>query len=159
MPPKEIKMNRQEQILKAAQRIYAKCNKEKKMKKIILTSVLFLNTGCGVWYAEWQGEVNKTALKANGEAQLLEAESSKKIAVESAKAQLESAKLLAQAEIERAKGVAEANKIIGNSLKGNEAYLRYLYISNLEKAEGNGSVNTIYIPTEAGLPILEAGKR
>lgn len=129
------------------------------MKKLILILVMMLTSGCGVWYAEWQGEVTKASLKAKGEAELLESESSKKIAVESAKAQLESAKLLAQAEVERAKGVAEANKIIGDSLKGNEAYLRYLYISNLEKAEGNGSVNTIYIPTEAGLPILEAGKR
>jgi len=128
------------------------------MRKILL--VLFLNlTGCGVWYAEWQGDIQKATLKKSGEAQLLEAESSKKITIESAKATLESAKLLALAEIERAKGVAEANKIIGDSLKGNEAYLRYLYISNLEKAESNGSVNTIYIPTEAGLPILEAGKR
>jgi len=112
-----------------------------------------------VWVAEWRGEIRKAALKAEGEAQLLEAYSSKKIAVESARAQLESAKLLSQAEIERAKGVAEANRIIGNSLVNNEGYLRYLYISNLEKAEKNGAVNTIYIPTEAGLPILEAGKR
>lgn len=129
------------------------------MKKLILLTFAMVNlTGCGVWYAEWQGEVQKTALKAKGEAELLEAESSKKIAVESAKASLESAKLLAQAEVERAKGVAQANEIIGESLKQNEAYLRWLYINNIEKAEGKG-VTTIYIPTEAGLPILEAGKR
>lgn len=95
-------------------------------------------------------------MKKAGEAALLEAESSKKIAIESAKATLESAKMLAEAEVERAKGVAKANAIIGDSLKGNEAYLRYLYIANLDKAEANGSINTIYIPTEAGLPILEA---
>ena len=54
-----------------------------------------------------------------------------------------------------AKGTAEANRIIGDSLKNNEAYLRYLWIHNLE--EGKNEV--IYIPTEAGMPILEAGKR
>lgn len=130
------------------------------MKSIALIIMMgFFATGCGKWYAEWQGEVKKIELQKQGQAALLEAESSKKIAIESAKAALESAKLLADAEVERAKGVAKANEIIGDSLKGNEAYLRYLYISNLEKAENNGSVNTIYIPTEGGLPILEAGKR
>lgn len=127
------------------------------MKKIILVLFMFNLTGCGVWYAEWQGNVKKAELKAKGEAELLEAESSKKIAVESAKAQLEAAKLLSDAEVERAKGVAEANKIIGDSLKNNESYLRYLYLNNLQQAEKNGTV--IYVPTEAGLPILEAGRR
>jgi hypothetical protein len=68
---------------------------------------------------------------------------------------MESAKLLGDAEVARARGVAEANRIIGDSLKGNEAYLRYLWIHNLE----SGSNSVIYIPTEAGLPILEAGAR
>lgn len=127
------------------------------MKNVIVTLLMFGLSGCGVWMAEWNGEIKKTELKAKGEAELLESESSKKIAIESAKATLESAKLLAQAEVERAKGVAEANRIIGDSLKSNESYLRYLYLVNLEKAEQNGTV--IYVPTEAGLPILEAGKR
>ena len=90
-----------------------------------------------------------------GEAELRHAEFSRQIATQEAHAKMESAKLLAQAEIERAKGVAEANKIIGDSLKGNEDYLRYLWIHNLE----SGSNSVIYVPTEAGLPILEAGKR
>lgn len=90
-----------------------------------------------------------------GEARLAEAESSRKIAVAEAQAKMDAAKMLAQAEIERAKGVAEANQIIGESLKGHDEYLRYLWIHNLES--GNNAV--IYVPTEAGLPILEAGKR
>ena len=68
---------------------------------------------------------------------------------------MESAELLAQAEITRAKGVAQANKIIGDSLKENEAYLRYLWINGLE----SNNPTVIYVPTEAGLPILEAGRR
>ena len=90
--------------------------------------------------------------RMGGEAQLLEAEYTKKIAVEEAKAQLEAAKLLREAEIERAKGVAEANEIIGDSLSGKEEYLRYLWIQGLQ----DGSSEVIYVPTEAGLPILEA---
>lgn len=123
--------------------------------KILVLSLLLSVTSCGKWYAEWQGEVNKIALKKQGEALLLEAESSRKIAIEEARAKLESAKLLSEAEVERAKGVAEANKIIGVSLKNNESYLRYLWIQNMN----NSSKEVIYIPTEANMPIMEAGKR
>jgi len=91
----------------------------------------------------------------SGQAELKKAEQNRQIAVEEAKAKKESAQALADAEITRAKGVAEANKIIGDSLKGNEAYLRYLWIDGLN----NNQQNVIYVPTEAGLPILEAGKR
>ena len=96
-------------------------------------------------YKVWQKEMS-------GKAQLAEAEWSKQITIEEAKAELESASLKAQSEVERAKGVAEANKIIGDSLKDNDAYLRYLWINGLQ----DGSSEVIYIPTEANLPILEA---
>ena len=100
-----------------------------------------------------------------GEANLRQQEWEKKILIEQAKAQNESATLnaealikqetaKAEAEIIRSKGVAEANRIISDSLKGNEAYLRYLWIDKLA-----GNPNVMYVPTEAGLPILEAGKR
>lgn len=127
------------------------------MKKtiLIISAPLFLS-GCGVWYAEWQAEVRLAELRGQGAAELAQSESSKKIQIEDAKGKLESAKLLAQAEVERAKGVAEANRIVGDSLKGNEAYLKYLYIDGLKDKD---NVTTIYVPTEAGLPILEAGKR
>ncbi len=90
-----------------------------------------------------------------GAAELAQAEQNRKITVLEAEAKLESAKSLAAAEVERARGVAEANRIIGESLKDNEAYLRWQWIQNLE----SGSNSVIYVPTEAGLPILEAGKR
>lgn len=89
-----------------------------------------------------------------GEAELARAESNRQIKTLEAKATMESSKHLADAEIIRARGVAEANKIIGDSLKGNESYLRYLWISGLEGA----SKEVIYVPTEANLPILEAGR-
>lgn len=93
-----------------------------------------------------------------GEGELQRAESNRKIIIEEAHAKKESAKALAEAEVIRAEGVAKANKIIGDSLKNNEGYLRYLYIQNLSETETQGN-KVIYIPTEAGLPILEAGKR
>ncbi len=89
-----------------------------------------------------------------GRAKLRESESSRKVKIEKAKAKLEAAKFESQAEIERAKGVAKANRIIGDSLKENEADLRYLWILGLQ----DGSSEIIYIPTEANLPILEAAR-
>jgi len=91
----------------------------------------------------------------DGEAKLAEAQSSRQIAVLEAKAKQDSARELAAAEVERAKGVAQANKIIGDSLQGNEDYLRYLWIQSLE----NGKSEVIYVPTEANLPILEASRK
>lgn len=90
----------------------------------------------------------------NGKAQLREAEWNKQVLIEDARAKAESAKMLAEAEIERAKGVAEANRIIGDSLKDNDAYLRYLWVQGLN----DGSSEVIYVPTEANLPILEASR-
>jgi regulator of protease activity HflC (stomatin/prohibitin superfamily) len=90
-----------------------------------------------------------------GEAELARAESNRRIKILEAKAAEESSKYLSAAEVVRAKGVAEANKIIGQSLHNNEGYLRYLWIHNLENTKNQ----IIYVPTEAGLPILEAGKR
>lgn len=93
--------------------------------------------------------------RMEGESQLAHAEYSKKVQVQDALGKLEAAKSLASAEVERAKGIAQANQIVGKSLEGNEAYLKWLWIESL-KEKGN---DIIYIPTEAGLPILEAGKR
>jgi hypothetical protein len=91
----------------------------------------------------------------SGKAQLREAEWNRQILIQEAEAKREAAKAWAQAEIERAKGAAKANEIVADSLGGSEGYLRWLYIQMLEETNNN----VIYIPTEAGLPILEAGKR
>lgn len=85
-----------------------------------------------------------------GEASLREAEYSKKILIEEAKANLEAEKLNAEAEIERAKGMAKAMEIENGKLT--DEYIKYLWVRSMS---GN-QANTIYIPTEAGLPILEA---
>lgn len=90
-----------------------------------------------------------------GEAQLKQAEWNRQITVREAQAKKDSAILLAQAEVERARGVAQANKIIGDSLNNNEAYLRYLWIENLQ----NEKNQVIYVPTETNLPILEATRK
>lgn len=90
-----------------------------------------------------------------GEAELARATQNRQIAIQEAQAKKESAQHLADAEVIRAQGVAKANTIIGKSLSGNEAYLHYLFINNLEHTKNQ----VIYLPTEAGLPILEAGRK
>jgi hypothetical protein len=89
-----------------------------------------------------------------GQAALAKADWDRQIAVREAKAKEDSAHLLANAEVIRAQGVAKANKIIGESLQNNEAYLRYLWVNNLQ----NEHNQVIYVPTEANLPILEASR-
>ena len=95
----------------------------------------------------------------NGRAMLQEAESTRQVRVYEAKAKKEAAVLEADAEVARAEGVAKANKIIGDSLKGNPEYLKYLYITGLQDQEGKqGEKTVVYIPTDGlvPLPISEA---
>lgn len=88
-----------------------------------------------------------------GEAEYVRAEQNRKIKIEEAKANLEAEKLNAQAEIERARGAAEAIRIENGSIT--PTYIQYLWV----RQQGLSSNNKIvYIPTEAGLPILEAGR-
>lgn len=86
-----------------------------------------------------------------GEAEFMRAEQNRRIKVEEAKANLEAEKLNAQAEIERAKGAAEAIAIENGSLT--PTYIQYLWV---RQQNANTNNRIIYIPTEAGLPILEA---
>ena len=121
-------------------------------KSIIVIAVIFGVVIVGLMFAMplynvWQQEMT-------GKAEFSRAEQNRKIKVEEAKAEKESAVFRAQAEVERAKGVAEANEIIGGSLKNNKDYLVYLWIQALY----DESNSVIYVPTEANLPIMEASR-
>lgn len=89
--------------------------------------------------------------RKDGEAQLAHATFSREVAVAEAKAKMESASLLAQADTIRAHGIARSNQIIGKSLT--PAYLHWFWIDNIDKSN-----NVIYVPTEANLPIMEASR-
>jgi regulator of protease activity HflC (stomatin/prohibitin superfamily) len=114
---------------------------------LLILAILGGMWGCPI-YNVWQQRMS-------GNAMLAHSISGKQVAVQEALAKKESASLLADAEVARAIGVAKANKIIGESLKDHEEYLRYLYIQNLADKQNE----IVYVPTEAGLPILEAGRR
>lgn len=106
--------------------------------------------GFGAIYAEY----NVWSSGMSGEAELKQAEWNRQISVREAQSKKDAATLLAEAEVERAKGVARANKIIGDSLKNNESYLRYLWIDGMQHTQNQ----IVYVPTEANLPILEASR-
>lgn len=115
---------------------------------VVLLGLFGLGAGCYIYPM-----YNVYAHRMAGQAELQRAESNRNIAVLEARAKKESATLLAEAEVERAKGVAKSNEIIGQSLTGNESYLHYLWINELAAAG-----HVIYVPTEANLPILEASR-
>lgn len=96
-------------------------------------------------YNVWQKELA-------GKAKLREAEWRRQIKIEEAKAVLESADLLRQAEVLRAQGLSEAIVIVGEKLEANPSYIRYRWVEGLH----DGTSEIIYVPTEANLPILEA---
>jgi regulator of protease activity HflC (stomatin/prohibitin superfamily) len=121
-----------------------------KLVIFITVMVLVLGTAGGMYgcpkYKVWQQQLH-------GEAELKRAESNRRIKVYEAQALKDSAKLQAEAEVERAKGVAEANRIVADGLKGHDEYLRYLWIDKVANQPGR---EVIYVPTEAALPILES---
>lgn len=93
----------------------------------------------------YKANTEKQAVIADQRAQSEAAEYAARSAVTQAKAR-------AEAMIIEAQALAESQSIITETLT--DEYLRYLYIKALE-----GNTNQIiYVPTEAGLPILEAGR-
>lgn len=88
----------------------------------------------------------------NPQLNLYKANTEKQSTIAVAKAKRDAAVYEKEAEITRAEGVAEANKIIAKSIT--DEYVRWLYVDQLDTIEGQ----IIYIPTEAGIPVLEASR-
>jgi len=118
---------------------------------ILVVSTFIVIVLIGLWlavgptYRVWSREMR-------GKASLAEAQWDKKIQIEEAQANLDSEKLNAQSEVERAKGMAEAIRIEGGALT--PTYIQYLWV----RQNTFSDKTTIYIPTEANLPILEANR-
>lgn len=125
---------------------------------IAIIALAALTTSC----YDFNRKQNELDAESKGRAILLEAESSKKAAIEEAKAKKESAALEAEARVIQAQGIADSRvinakasaeeiEIISKQIQGNPDYLKFLMIDKLNK-----NSNKVYIPTEAGIPILEA---
>lgn len=96
---------------------------------------------------------NVWSSRKEGEALLAHSVAAKEVAVNEAKAKMESAALLSIADTLRAVGVARSNMIIGASIKAK--YLQWLWISNLKEQDKT----VIYLQSGAmGMPIMEAGR-
>ena len=120
----------------------------KKVVTIILVGLIVLVIlGFGLaavsrWYGVWSMEMQ-------GKAKLAEASQSRQIQIEQAKAEKESAVLR-----------AEAIAIVGKATKEFPEYRQQEYIGAFAEALKEGKMNQIiYIPTEAGMPILEANRK
>lgn len=122
---------------------------------IIALIVLVVASASAIMYILPQYRVWQQRLE--GEAELARAEQNRKIKIESAKADLESAKLFADAEVERAKGLSQAIEIVGEQAAKYPEFRELQFIEGFAEALKEGSVSqVIYVPTEANLPILEA---
>lgn len=107
---------------------------------VVIISMAFIRP----WYNVWKQEME-------GKAEFAKAEQNRKIKIEEARANLEAEKLNAQAEIERAKGAAEAIRIENGSIT--PTYIQYLWVRQQGDLENK---TLIYVPTETNLPILES---
>lgn len=93
-------------------------------------------------YGVWQQGLS-------GQASLEKAKQERKILIEQARAEVQAAAL-------RAKAI----EIIGASAKKYPEYRLQEFIGAFGKALEDGKINQIiYVPTEANIPVLEAGKR
>lgn len=102
-------------------------------------------------YNVWQQEMA-------GKAEMAKAEQNRRILVEEAKARLEAEKLNAEAEVARARGMAEAMKIENGQLT--TVYNQYLFIRTLEKLAEKGDLpQIIYTPSDGLVPIMDVSKR
>jgi hypothetical protein len=93
------------------------------------------------WYRVWNAGMS-------GKAALMQAEQEKQIAVETAKAEVEAAKLR-----------AEAIALVGKASQQYPEYRQQEFIGAFGEAIKSGQVEQIiYVPTEANIPIVEAGR-
>ena len=121
---------------------------------VTLTIVLLFATGWGwahfrLWKAEYTGTAFEIEKMYIGKAILAEAEFAQMARIESAKAEKESAQL-----------TADAIAIVGEAAKSYPEYRTQEFMLAFGEALREGNIDQIlYVPTEANIPITEAGAR
>lgn len=96
------------------------------------------------------------ASQKSGEADLAQAHKEQQVQVAKAQGRLDAAKLNKDAAIVEAEAVAAQIEKIGANLTKHDLYLKWQWIKMMEERPES---SVIYVPTEANLPILEAGMR
>lgn len=108
---------------------------------IVIALIFFIFFAYPMWTV-WRAGLN-------GEAELNKAEQTKQIMIETARAEKEAASLK-----------AEAIQIMGQAAKDFPEYRQQEFMQAFGEALREGNISqVIYVPTEANLPVLEAGKR
>lgn len=119
--------------------------RQKKIERIFL--VIAILVAMSLFYILPIWNVWRAGL--SGEAELMRAEQTKKIMIETARAERDASTLR-----------AEAIAIMGQAAKDYPEYRQQEFMQAFGEALREGNIaQIIYIPTEANVPILEAGKR
>lgn len=111
----------------------------------LIGAVMFILPQYGVWQQALEGK-----------AELQKADYTRQVAVVEAQAKLDSASKLSQVRIQEAKGIAEANRIIGESLRNNPDYLTFLQIEAIKEGAEKGNKTYFVAPNQAGVPVITA---
>lgn len=115
----------------------------------VLTGIAWAAIGYPIW--------NVWASRKGGEAELEQAYKEQQIQIAEAESRLKAAELNKKAAVIEAEAVSLQIKAIGEQLQKHDLYLKWQWIKMMEDRDSDA--DTIYVPTEAGLPILEAGRR
>lgn len=116
---------------------------------VVLAMVLWFLFGHPIW--------NVWASHKAGEADLQQARNEQQIQIAQAQSRLDAAELNKKASIIEAEAVAAQIEKIGTKLTAHDLFLRWQWIKMMEDSETKRE--TIYVPTEANLPILEATRK
>ena len=124
-------------------------NKQRGEGEFVIVAVIFaIVCFIGVVMLAWP-QYNVYAQRLSGEAALAHAHAARQVLVQQAQAEKDSATLR-----------AEAIAIVGKAAHDFPEYRNQEFIGAFAEAMHSGKINQIiYVPTEANIPILEAGKR
>ena len=128
-----------------------------KSRDITLLAGLFVVLVLGALL--WTPLIGPWVQERRGLADLREAQMNRQIRVEEAEAERQAQVLFAEGERDAAKLRAEAIGIMGEAAQRYPEYRQQEFIGAFAEAVRSGRIQQmIYVPTEAGIPITEAGR-
>ena len=124
-------------------------NKQRGEGELVIVITVLFGIGLVIGLFLLWPQYNVYSQRLSGEAALAHAHAARQVLVQQAQAEKDSALLR-----------AEAIAIVGKAAHDFPEYRNQEFIGAFAEAMHNGKINQIiYVPTEANIPILEAGKR
>tara|TARA_R110000868_G_scaffold209244_1_gene458915 strand:- start:153 stop:521 length:369 start_codon:yes stop_codon:yes gene_type:complete len=120
------------------------------MKRTINTVAVLLTAMSLTSCYDFSRRQDELDAQSQGKQILLKAESSKKAKIEEAKADFESAELNAKSKKIEADAEAKAIETISKAITANPEYIKYMMVKGMYNNN-----KTVYVPTEANIPIIE----